>query len=89
MPNEKVARHSPSPWTCDENGIIRDARKRVVAQMSRASNDACENVANGFLVELAPEMAEMLRDWPVNMPAAEWNAWHARRRALLARLGEG
>ena len=34
----------------------------------------------------APEMLTMLRDWPVNMTAAEWNVWHARRRTLLARI---
>lgn len=60
--------HTQPPWTCDADGFIRDARGRIIAQVSQVSDDPDESVSNGFLIEAAPDMLAALRElahWPL------------------------
>lgn len=87
-----TTRHTPEPWTCNEHGEIKDARGRIVAIVSRVSEDADENVSNGLLIALAPEMkAEIVaamaeHEGEQNMGGSCPCGLCDRRRALLARL---
>ena len=79
-----MSEHTDGPWQDGPGTFTRGVTPyweyKCGCKAAAPGMDRCPTHA------LAPEMVEMLRDWPVNMPAAEWNAWHARRRALLARL---
>ena len=85
--------HTPGPWkdrvaTGTPDHMISGSGEGVCVipfKYGEGSGTARRN-ANARLIAAAPELLALLVEWPVNMPASEWNAWHDRRRALLARI---
>ena len=86
--------HTPGPWrvTQERNATVPGHTNigagdyGSIASTSYRRPSLEENEANARLIAAAPELLALLVEWPVNMPASEWNAWHDRRRALLARI---
>lgn len=75
--------HTPGPWFASNIGLGPHGRGPYTFPLGTSPDEAA---ANARLIAAAPEMLAMLVDWPVNMSADEWNAWHDKRRALLARI---